>query len=465
MRDAIALPLLFGLTLSAALAGCAAPLEPDELDPLPALELEVVPEILEVQTVVVRAEADPEVRRVDFLLDDELLLSDDEAPFEATWLVHRAALNGTHTVRALAFDEADAPFEPVEAEVEVALPLPGEPVWRSIEQFSADGDPSAVQQLHALPDNRLMLVGDRGLVPITIQYGPTGQKNWTKIAGGGATHTTLCVGSVEDTIETVGYQWPIWQERVRWSPTGDEVLRDSLAAEPIDTSIQACAWANEALFVTTRYGTLLNIQGPEGLVASHDLEDPITLIPDSLVIDGLGRMTLLARTQRSTGIGSLPLNTLTIANFSPEGELRWLEEHETEINLRTNRAAIGPNDELLVVRAGPEAGLDTASVLTRYTDEGEVEWSFTVAKRLHDLAIDASGRVYIVATSLDPNAAHRFEVFAIDLEGTLVWQVEHEWQAPSALVDSLRLTLGQRGELWIAGVSDTPNLFVAQLGI
>ncbi len=86
--------------------------------------------------VVLRAEAsdDVAVAHVDFYWGDELLGSDDEAPYEHTIYVDSDVWNGSHKASAVALDDGDQMSDPsAEVEVNIQLPLSGSHIWEAVD--------------------------------------------------------------------------------------------------------------------------------------------------------------------------------------------------------------------------------------------------------------------------------------------------------------------------------------------
>jgi len=85
--------------------------------------------------VVLRAEAsdDVGVAHVDFYWDDELLGSDDEAPYELSFAVDSHAMNGSHSAYAIAHDGGQASEASDEVAVKIQLPLGGSQIWEAVD--------------------------------------------------------------------------------------------------------------------------------------------------------------------------------------------------------------------------------------------------------------------------------------------------------------------------------------------
>ncbi|MCB9568854.1 MAG: Ig-like domain-containing protein [Myxococcales bacterium] len=106
---------------------------PPEIVTLTVNGVEGQVKILNAGPAVVKAIAvdDLGVERVDFILDGATLGSDTEPPFEWTFGVTTDAMNGEHTLSAIAYDKLEQSGESGPVLIDIELPLGGSQIWQA----------------------------------------------------------------------------------------------------------------------------------------------------------------------------------------------------------------------------------------------------------------------------------------------------------------------------------------------
>ena len=430
-----------------------------ELDP--ALSLTLVDTQSPIQSptrATLRAEpiTPEEVSRVDFFVDGELLGSDEQAPFEATWLVNRGAQNGTRALTAVAHGEQGPLGDPGELSVEQALPAPGAQVWAYLDGLD-NGNTVAFTDITALPDGRIAWTGRRGNYRLSMMLDAQGTPVWENTGFDGATRCVVVDG---DELVFLGAGNEHHNVITRTDLAGQVLEVLPLADTPTSVYVRECAWHEGALSMAA--------EGSDGLLLFENLEQQgswpqephLRIEAHDLAIDTQGRMTVVGEDNVQSGV-----NKSFAVQFDAEGQLLW-EYTVPDVFLGGFRGvAIDPsNDDVVVVGTHNDFN-ESEGFVARLSAEGELLWEFPApGDQLQDVVIDELGTIYMVARGYaQAGDQHGYRIYALNRSGELLWFKEFELDQ---VMIEMEIAIGPHGELFVGGEVSSPiELFVMQVGI
>lgn len=175
---------------------------------------------------------------------------------------------------------------------------------------------------------------------------------------------------------------------------------------------------------------------------------------EQVAVDSMGNVYLAGI---ASGLGLNPF----VSKYDLNGALQWTKTYDYDIGPVAVGLSINADDDLLYAGRGAYTG----ARLSKFTPDGDVVWNhFTeysaIARRESQptaLATDASGNSYIVGSTdirFGPNnAVIESDAFLAkhDSEGNLIWQ---QRIAGLPAGQATAVTLGQNGNVFIAGITD-----------
>jgi hypothetical protein len=153
-------------------------------------------------------------------------------------------------------------------------------------------------------------------------------------------------------------------------------------------------------------------------------------------------------------------SVLTV-KFNSSGTVLWIKPLSSPgTNVRGYGIAVDPSGNVYITGArGDGSNVQIGVFVAKYNTSGVLQWqrtlSGTYSNQGQAIAVDASGNCYITGAGINASVVRNIIIAKYDTSGTLLFQ--RQLTTGDARPEGYGITLDSRGNMYVAGISDTIN--------